>query len=140
MASNVIVRRAAKEDAPVCGRICFDAFCAINQKHSFPPDFPSPDIPTGVLTMMFTHPSFYSVVAERDGRVVGSNCLDERSIVVGVGPITVDPAVQNLGVGRMLMEAVMDRARTINAPGVRLVQAAFHNRSLSLYTNLGFDV
>ena len=27
-----------------------------------------------------------------------------------------------------------------NAVGVRLVQAAFHNRSLSLYTKLGFDV
>ncbi|HKD04508.1 MAG TPA: hypothetical protein VKB79_01285, partial [Bryobacteraceae bacterium] len=42
-------------------------------------------------------------------------------------------------VGRRLMEAVMDRARERSAAGVRLVQAAFHNRSLSLYTNLGFD-
>ena len=37
------------------------------------------------------------------------------------------------------MEAVMDRAREQNFAGVRLVQAAFHNRSLSLYTMLGFD-
>ncbi len=33
----------------------------------------------------------------------------------------------------------MDRARERNFPGVRLVQAAFHTRSLSLYTKLGFD-
>lgn len=124
----------------VCGQICFDAFCAINQTHGFPPDFPSSDVTTGVLSMMFTHPNFYSVVAESEGRVVGSNCLDERSIVVGVGPITVDPKAQNLGVGRKLMEAVIERAQSINAPSIRLVQAAFHNRSLSLYTNLGFDV
>ena len=34
----------------------------------------------------------------------------------------------------------MDRAKERHAAGVRLVQAAFHNRSLSLYTSLGFDV
>jgi hypothetical protein len=38
------------------------------------------------------------------------------------------------------MQAVMDRANERGAAGVRLVQAAFHNRSLSLYTLLGFDI
>jgi hypothetical protein len=90
--------------------------------------------------MMFASPDFYCVVAEVDGRIVGSNCLDERSAVRGVGPITIDPGAQNLGVGRKLMQAVMDRARERGASGVRLVQAAFHNRSLSLYTSLGFDI
>jgi hypothetical protein len=94
----------------------------------------------GVFSMMFSHPGFYCVVAEAEGRVIGSNCLDERANVAGVGPITVDPETQNRGVGRRLMEAVMDRATERGAPGVRLVQAAFHNRSLSLYSSLGFDV
>ncbi|MGC2497350.1 MAG: GNAT family N-acetyltransferase, partial [Acidobacteriaceae bacterium] len=48
--------------------------------------------------------------------------------------------VQNHRVGRALMEAVMDRAFQRGAPGIRLVQAAFHNRSLALYTRLGFDI
>jgi hypothetical protein len=93
----------------------------------------------GLLKMMFSHPGIYCVVAESDGRIVGSNCLDERSLIAGVGPVTVDPDVQNRSVGRMLMQAVLDRARERNFPGVRLLQAAFHNRSLSLYTKLGFD-
>ena len=37
------------------------------------------------------------------------------------------------------MQAVLDRAREREFPGVRLLQAAYHNRSLSLYTKLGFD-
>jgi hypothetical protein len=37
------------------------------------------------------------------------------------------------------MQAVMDRAKGRNV-GLRLVQAAFHNRSLALYTSLGFDI
>jgi hypothetical protein len=90
--------------------------------------------------MIFSATGFYAVVAESGGRIVGSNALDERAIIGGIGPITVDPAAQNLGVGRKLMEAVMDRAKERGAAGTRLVQAAFHNRSLSLYTSLGFDV
>jgi hypothetical protein len=93
-----------------------------------------------VLSAMFSHPGFYCVVAEAGGQVIGSNCLDERSIVGGVGPITVDPETQNRGVGRKLMQAVMDRASQRGAAGLRLVQAAFHTRSLSLYASLGFDV
>ncbi len=89
---------------------------------------------------MFSDPNFYCVVAEIDGRIVGSNCLDERVIIRGVGPITIDPGVQNMGVGRLLMRAVMDRVRDRGAAAARLVQAAFHNRSLSLYTSFGFDV
>jgi hypothetical protein len=34
----------------------------------------------------------------------------------------------------------MERARERGAAGVRLVQAAFHNRSMSLYAKLGFEV
>jgi predicted N-acetyltransferase YhbS len=93
-----------------------------------------------VLAVIFSTPGFYGVVAESGGRIVGSNGLDERAIIAGIGPITVDPSAQDLGVGRKLMDAVMDRAKQRCAAGMRLVQAAFHNRSLSLYANLGFDV
>ena len=133
------VRKARPEDAPVCGRICYQAFTKISTDHAFPPDFPSVEVATGVLSMMFCHPGFYCVVAESGGRILGSNCLDERSTIAGVGPITIDPEVQNKGVGRALMEAVLARSAERGCHGTRLLQAAFHNRSLSLYTKLGFD-
>ncbi len=136
----VVLRTAASGDVAVCGQICYDAFTAINTAHGFPPDFPNPEVSTGLISSMFSDPDFYCVVAEIDGRIVGSNCLDERAIIRGVGPITIDPGLQNMGVGRLLMQAVMDRTRDRGASGARLVQAAFHNRSLSLYTSFGFDV
>lgn len=137
---EVVIRRATPEDAAVCGQICYDGFSAINAKHGFPCDFPNPDVALGVSATIFSSPGFYGVVAEYGGRIVGSNCLDERSVIAGVGPITVDPSAQNLGVGRKLMQAVIDRANQHGAAGIRLVQAAFHNRSLSLYATLGFDI
>jgi GNAT superfamily N-acetyltransferase len=131
---------ATPEDSDVCGRICYDAFSTINAAHGFPCDLPGSEAATGLLSMMFSNPGFYCVVAEVDGRIVGSNCMDERAVIRGVGPITIDPDAQNIGVGRKLMQAVMDRTNERGAAGVRLVQAAFHNRSLSLYTSLGFDI
>ncbi len=92
------------------------------------------------ISTLFSHQRFYCVVAEIDGRIAGSNCLDERSTIAGVGPVIVDPQLQNRGVGRLLMRAVLDRADERRSAGVRLVQAAFHSRSLSLYASLGFDI
>jgi predicted N-acetyltransferase YhbS len=137
---EILIRAATPQDARDCGRICYNAFSTINQTHGFPCDFPNPEAATGILDAMFTHAGMYCVVAELGGRVAGSNCLDERSTIFGIGPITVDPEVQNHGIGRRLMRAVLDRARERQAAGVRLVQAAFHARSLSLYASLGFDV
>jgi predicted N-acetyltransferase YhbS len=134
----IAIRRAATADAAECGRIICEAFGAIADQHNFPRDFPSVEVATRVAAMLIAHPGFYGVVAERDGRILGSNFMDERSPIGGVGPITVDPATQNTGIGRRLMEAVIERAAARQLPGVRLVQDSFHNRSLCLYTRLGF--
>jgi GNAT superfamily N-acetyltransferase len=136
---NPKLRPGTREDAIACGLIDFEAFKLISSQHNFPWDFPSIEIATGVVTMMLSNPGFYSVIAEMDGRVVGSNFLDERNSIGGIGPISVDPAVQNQTVGRQLMLAVVERAAKRKFAGVRLVQAAYHNRSLCLYTKLGFE-
>jgi GNAT superfamily N-acetyltransferase len=62
----------------------------------------------------------WGVVAEIDGRIVGSNFLDERSPIGGVGQITVAPEGQNSGVGRKLMQAVLERGE-----GALLVASPF---------------
>jgi predicted N-acetyltransferase YhbS len=137
---KVKVRQGTPEDAEMCGRICYNAFKSISEAHGFAPDFPAPDVAIDVLMRMLSNPKFYSVVAEIDGRIVGSNFLDERNSIAGVGPITVDPTVQNRAIGRRLMDAVHERAAEKDFDGVRLIQAGFHTRSLSLYAKLGYDV
>jgi predicted N-acetyltransferase YhbS len=136
---NPKLRPGTREDAAACGLIDFEAFKSVSSEHNFPWDFPSVEIATAVVTMMLSNLGFYSVVAELDGQVVGSNFLDERNPISGVGPISVDPKVQNQTIGRSLMLAVMERSEQRGFAGIRLVQAAYHNRSLCLYTKLGFD-
>jgi predicted N-acetyltransferase YhbS len=137
---EVKLRSGTSADAEMCGRICYNAFKTISEAHGFAPDFPAPEVAIDVLTRMLANPNFYSVVAEMDGRIVGSNFLDERNSIAGVGPITVDPTVQNRTTGRRLMDAVHERAAEKDFAGVRLIQAGFHTRSLSLYAKLGYDV
>lgn len=135
---TITLRPGTPADAEACGTICYEAFKAVCTSHGFPADFPSPEAGIATMTMVLNHPQVFSVVAEVDGRIAGSNFMDERSAVRGIGPITVDPTVQNGRVGRQLMQAALDRAAEGKAAGVRLLQAAFHNRSLSLYSTLGF--
>jgi predicted N-acetyltransferase YhbS len=137
---DIKLRSGTPQDAEICGNICFKAFGAIAGEHSFPADIPAPEVGVGLVSMLLSHPGFYSVIAEVNGKVVGSNFLDERSTIAGVGPVTVDPAVQDHGIGRALMHDVIARAADRGNPGIRLLQSAYHNRSLSLYANLGFQV
>ena len=136
--TTVALRLGRPTESSACGTICYEACEAIARQHNFAPDFPSVDAATGLITMLLSHPRFFSVVAEVGGEVVGSNFLDERSPIAGVGPITVDPKVQNLRICRRLMQAVLDRATERNFPGVRLLQSSYHSRSLALYATLGF--
>jgi N-acetylglutamate synthase-like GNAT family acetyltransferase len=136
---NVTLRSAVPVDVAECGRICHEAFRTLADQHGFARDFPSADIAVGVLGMLINHPGFYGIVAEANDAIIGSNFMDERSRIFGIGPISVDPAVQDKGIGRLLMKDALRRASEQQAAGVRLVQAAYHNRSLCLYTTLGFQ-
>ena len=140
MASDFTLRRATPADQHDLATICYDAFCGINDAHGFPHEFPNRDVAVGLMGLCLNSPTIYGVVAEQAGRVIGSNFLWEDGIIAGIGPITVDPAVQARSVGKALMLDVLARADERRFAGVRLCQSAFNTQSMSLYTKLGFDV
>lgn len=135
---TVIIRNATPGDAASCGRIIYEAFKTITDRHGFTSDFPSVAAATAFANTLIAHPKIFSVVAETESGVVGSNFLWERDPIRGVGPVTVDPGHQARGVGRELMTAVLERAQ--GAAGVRGVQDTFNTGSTALYVSLGFVV
>jgi ribosomal protein S18 acetylase RimI-like enzyme len=137
---TVTLRPGTPDDLVPCAAILYEAFRTISAKHSFPPDFPSREPAEQLMSFLLSSPDVYSVVAQSNGRAIGSNFLWETGPIVGVGPITVDPGAQDRSTGRRLMEKVLARAKERGFAGVRLVQAGYHTRSLSLYAKLGFDV
>ena len=135
---NIEIRPAVPADAKTCGRIIYEAFKGIADRHGFPNHFPTLDIAIRGADFCINHPTIFAVVAESEGQIMGSNFLDERDAIRGLGPITVDPKIQVRGVGRRLMDAVLQRAQ--GAIGVRLVQDTFNMLSVSLYASVGFEV
>jgi GNAT superfamily N-acetyltransferase len=138
--TDLTVREATADDGEACGRIFYDAFASIAGRHDMPVEPGSPEFTRFKVGQMLADDAFAALVAERFGEVVGSAFVDERGPIAGVGPVTVDPGAQDDGIGRALMEAILHRERDRRAAGVRLVQTAYHHRSLGLYAKLGFAV
>ena len=77
----IILREGNVEDAQICGEICCKSFTALSDRHGFPPHFPDTQAVVDRMAVLLSHPGYYSVVAEEEGRIVGSNFLDERSVI-----------------------------------------------------------
>jgi GNAT superfamily N-acetyltransferase len=137
-AANVTLRSPEPADVDALAQICFDAFASIDDQHRFPRDFPVLEAAQGIMGVWIPHPQIWGVLAEIDGRPVGSNFLDERDPVPGVGPVSVTPDLHESGIGRRMMEAVNERGE--GAQSIRLVQTSYNLRSLSLYASVGYDV
>ncbi len=135
---NINIRPVTTADTEKSGEIIYKAFCGIADRHSFPHDFQSAQHAHGFAQMLTGHPAIYGIVAEKDGEFLGSNFLWEQNEIAGVGPITINPDGQSKGIGRLLMQKIIERGR--NAKGIRLVQDSFNTVSMSLYASLGFDV
>lgn len=132
------LREARSEDIPRCGKIMYEAFKDIAERHGFPPDFPNAEAASGLLGALHDTPSFDAMVAEEADEVLGSIFVSRRSPVGGISVITVDPKAQDRSLGRRLMQEGMGLLQDQGHNRQQLVQAAYHNRSLCLYTKLGF--
>ncbi len=140
MESKITLRQGRPLDAYPCALICYEAFNNISDKHNFPRYFTSLQEVIDWFLGIFKNQNIYSVIAEIDGQIVGSNFLKIRGEIAGVGRVTVAPSLQNDSVGRQLMENVLNYAQQQGFVSVRLVQAGYHNRSLALYIKLGFNI
>jgi GNAT superfamily N-acetyltransferase len=118
-------------------RIGYEAFSSFQSRHAVPQDIPDLDTALMILSHITARADYTGVVATLDGKIVGSNFLLHADEVAGIGPLTVDPKVQSQGVGRALMEWVIEESRRREIRQVRLFQEAVNTTSLSLYTSLG---
>ena len=138
--SELTVREISHHDAERCGQIFYDAFESIATRHNLPIEADSPDFTRFLVSQMLANDGIAGIVAVRGEEILGSAFVDERGAIAGIGPVSVAPSAQDEGVGRRLMEVVLRRERERGVAGIRLVQTAYHYRSLALYASLGFQV
>lgn len=131
--------RAESQHVGEMGRICYEAFKGLHDRHRLPLDVPSATLARKLLGMMVSRSDFYSVVALLEGQVVGSNFLCFSDPVAAIGPVTVEPGHQGQGIGLALMQDVVDHGRRRGIERIRLMQETINAGSLSLYASMGFD-
>lgn len=132
------LRPVQTKDIQACGRVMYEAFTDIAQHHNFPPDFPNAAVAEGFLRDLSNAPAFDAFVAEDEGRILGSIFVSRRSQVGGISVLTIDPKVQNRGVGRRLLQHGMGFLAEQGHVRQQIIQVGYHNRSLCLYAKAGF--
>ncbi len=105
------IRQARAEDVPELGRVCYEAFKDLCDRHGFPTDFASVEFAQQVVGMLVAQEQVYSIGAFDGDTAKGSNFINMWSEVAGIGPISVDLAAQGEGLGRRLMEDVIAAGR-----------------------------
>ena len=135
---TVTIRRMQEGDIPRVGEIMVNAFNDVFRRHGYPEPFPSPEVGISVARGYLSLEPEQCFTASLNGQVVGSGFLHLRRDSGGIGPITVDPTCQTKGIGRAIMQAVIDAGSQCRS--LRLVQDAFNVVSFPLYTKLGFVV
>lgn len=128
------------EYAEQAGQIAYEAFKDIADRHGFDPAFSSPEFATLVVRLLIQTESVNSYLYLAGGEPAAINFGDERDEVVGVGPVAVALKHQGKGLGRAVMEALLESAERNGFRSVRLLQAAYNMISFSLYADLGFEV
>jgi len=130
---------ARPEHVDEMGRICYEAFKDIHDRHGFATDFPSVAFTRMVLGGLVQREDCYVVVATDNGQPVGSSGLLTSDEVGGVGPVSVEVPAQGRGIGRAIVRDLLAHAQRAGIEMVRLMQDSFNTGSLSLYASLGFD-
>lgn len=97
------------------------------------------------LGYYLSHPRSISIVAEDDatkslpGFVIAETHLEEGRRIGHIITIDVAPAARKSGLGRMLMEAMLDRLGTLGTAMVRLEVAIDNAVAQCFYQRLGFS-
>src|SRR5919205_4103027 len=136
---SLMIRTIEQDDVVSCGKIGYEAHRAISSAHGYPSEQPSEEFGIGLIKMLLGNPNSRGVLAERQGKILGSIFLHKfpPSPVAVIGPLTVHPSAEG-GVGRKLMDAALTQAHKQNHDQIRLVQSPSHIRSFVLYTKCGF--
>ena len=147
--TDTIVRPATSADLPRIGRLgaqlvdehnAFDPQRFLATKNRTPTDY------AAFMSTQLGDPSIAVLVAEDHGDVIGYSYAvvegyDYMSLRGPAGvlhDLIVDPENRHRGVGRMLLNAMLDQLKERGTPRVVLTTAEGNNVALALFANAGF--
>lgn len=130
------IRDMTKDDVEGVGVVLFDAFTAASERYRYAPRFRTREEALALAWAMFRYPAMDVLVAEAEGRVVGSCGLNLRGSNGGIGPVSIDPGFHGKGTGRELLAAATDRGSSLRS--LRALQESFNPASFVMGYALGY--
>lgn len=144
-----VVRPAARTDLPRIGRLGaqlvaehhdFDARRFLAAKNRTPTDY------AAFMSSQLNDPNVIILVAEVNGDVIGYayGAVEDYDYMSLRGPagvlhdLIVDPENRGAGVGRMLLNAMLEQLKTRGTPRVVLTTAQGNDTAIALFTSAGF--
>jgi ribosomal protein S18 acetylase RimI-like enzyme len=137
--SGLAIRPAEPRDVERAGDVNFVAFYRAALAHGLPPVVTTPAESRRYIRYLLDFDPLGGLVAEEDDDVIGVAWLHPRGAVATVGPVAVEPRHQGRGIGRRLLERLIEIAGK-GVPQIRLVQESYNAASLALYLRTGFRV
>ena len=137
--AGVTLRPAEERDVERAGDVNFLAFYEAALSHGLRPVVTTPAESRRYIRYLLEFDPLGGIVAEDDGHVVGVGWLHPRGAVATIGPLAVEPQAQGHGIGRRLLDRLVEIAGK-GVPQVRLVQESYNTVSLGLYLGAGFRV
>jgi hypothetical protein len=95
---NLTIRKGRKGDDIDCGRIMCEAFTDLATRYYCRSDVPTVEMGVDFARAFIEDENVLFLVAEADGKIVSSSVLHKHNAVAGIGPITIDPVYQGLGI------------------------------------------
>jgi predicted N-acetyltransferase YhbS len=138
---NILIRPIEQKDVEACGKIGYLAHKTISSAHGYPSEQPSEEFGIDLVKRLVGNPNSWGFLAERHDSILGSIFIHKfsPSPIAVIGPLTVHPSTEGgSGIGRLLMEAALNKSYELNLERIRLVQSPSHVRSFVLYTKCGF--
>ncbi len=127
----------AANDAPAAGAVIYRAIARAFRDHGLPEPIADETEGEHLARLYLTLDPADAVVARRGDEILGAGFLHVRDEVASLGPVVIDPKHQGQGIGKLLFEALSDRAARCSS--TRLFVDAFNTRAFGIPLARGYQ-
>ena len=101
-----MIRPIEQNDAESCGKIGYEAHKAISSTHGYPSEQPSEESGIGLIRRLLGNPNSSGVLAERQGKILGSIFLHRFPPSLNIEQYAVFPEVSDHSFSSLFLTSV----------------------------------
>eukprot|EP00741_Cyanophora_paradoxa_P022729 tig00021501_g21951.t1 len=126
---NLTIRLTVPSDIDPLSKIAYNVGRQMHSQHGLPPVLPTVEDTKALYQLILEDSTMYGVVAGVDNRIAGSAFLMEKDEIKSIVGLCVDPKFWNRGIGKKVIQVLIEKAETMGCRSVRMSFAEVINLS-----------